>query len=191
LERSGIQRRGDIMDARNSRLLRLENRIDLKRQIAQEERARRRKKLFATTRRRFVTALKLAIPLFGEADQLRLNPPGERLPHDWVLQPWFHSLILGRSKLPNLQVQTTRALLEAWLHPKVYCYSMVCLACGLCRPELDPVGLTWEILPGKVPLVGPPPWYDVPNFFNCCPHCQSTRHNWTHLIQPTCDEVSG
>jgi hypothetical protein len=179
------------MNARSRRLVRIENRINVKALRAREESTRGRSVYRDRVLRRFVAALEKAIPQFSETDRLRLDPPGENYPKDWVLQPWFDSLIRGHSKLPSLKVQTTRALLEAWLHPKVYCYSMVCLDCGLCRPELDPVGLTWEILPGKVPLVGPPPWYDVPNFFKCCPHCQSTRHNWTHLIQPTWDAVPG
>jgi len=168
------------MDARSRRLVRIENRINVKALRAHEEGTRRRSVHLDRVLRRFAAALERATPLFSEADRLRLNPPGEDLPKDWVLRPWFESLARGRSKLPNLNVQTTRALLEAWLHPKVYCYSMVCLDCGLCRPELDPVA-----------LVGPPPCYDAPNFFACCPHCQSTRHNWTHLNEPTWEEVSG
>jgi hypothetical protein len=36
----------------------------------------------------------------------------------------------------------------------------------------------------KVPLVGPPPWYTLPEFFPACPHCGAAlaRGTWAHLV---------
>jgi hypothetical protein len=33
-------------------------------------------------------------------------------------------------------------------------------------------------------MEGPPPWYDLPEFFLSCPHCQASRFemNWPHLV---------
>ena len=42
----------------------------------------------------------------------------------------------------------------------------------------------WKLLPGKRPPEGPPPWYDLPEFFPSCPHCGAScrEMNWPHLI---------
>jgi hypothetical protein len=44
----------------------------------------------------------------------------------------------------------------------------------------------WKVLPGKVPLRGPPPWYDLPDFFDACPGCGApTREiDWPGLVAP-------
>jgi hypothetical protein len=41
------------------------------------------------------------------------------------------------------------------------------------------------VLPGKIPLQGPPPWYDLPEFFQVCPNCGASRFeaDWPHLVQ--------
>jgi hypothetical protein len=44
----------------------------------------------------------------------------------------------------------------------------------------------WKVLPGKIPREGPPPWYDVPDFFRACPGCGAStlETDWAHLPIP-------
>jgi hypothetical protein len=39
-------------------------------------------------------------------------------------------------------------------------------------------------LDGKRPLEGPPPWYDLPCFFQVCPGCGASPFDmdWAHLV---------
>jgi hypothetical protein len=34
----------------------------------------------------------------------------------------------------------------------------------------------WKLLPGKKPMKGPPPWYDLAYLFEACPGCGASRH---------------
>jgi hypothetical protein len=129
---------------------------------------------------RFFQALNDALPLFAEPQQQRLQ--AQEPFAAWVLEPWVRSLLCGSSALPPISTETMQRLLAGWLDPHVASMPLVCLECLLCRPRRQPPPLKeWKLLPGKVPLEGPPPWYDVPEFFKLCPHCQSASYRWEHL----------
>jgi hypothetical protein len=57
-------------------------------------------------------------------------------------------------------------------------YFNLCPATGLRVPRVGKQDGThpWKVLPGKTPLVGPPPWYDVPEFFAACPGCGADKY---------------
>jgi hypothetical protein len=88
---------------------------------------------------------------------------------------WLRGLRDGWSRLPELPSATMRDLLLAWPSPEAD-GGMVCRACGLEYPrhKTPPLG-QWKLLPGKAPLVGPPPWYDLPELFAACPACGGPR----------------
>jgi hypothetical protein len=175
------------MHAGLRRLIRLEDKIDLKGLLRREEEARKQDEAHDKILKQFCALLDEAVPLLSEADQARVLPPDDGTPtgSDWPLRRWLDSLLDGSSQLPDgLAPETVRALLAALLQPKQTSYHRVCLGCGLSRPHLDTRGLPWKVLPGKVPCQGPPPWYDVPDFFPACPHCGSDQSTWAHLNRP-------
>jgi hypothetical protein len=98
---------------------------------------------------------------------------------------WFRELLGGRCRLPELAPPTMKELLLAWLSPDCDNFTSVCRGCGLLRPnKRSSPWKEWKLLPGKVPLVGPPPWYDVPVFFEGCPGCGASANDmdWSHLV---------
>jgi hypothetical protein len=80
-----------------------------------------------------------------------------------------------------------RALLLAWLSPECDGRGRVCRRCGLGYPchATSPLS-TWKVQPGKVPLQGPPPWYDLPDFFAACSGCGTSAReiDWPGLVAP-------
>src|SRR5262249_7332955 len=87
--------------------------------------------------------------------------------------------------LPELTPEVGKELLLAWLSPEVD-GGIVCRQCGLEYPKhRHPPMNEWRVLPGKVPLQGPPPWYDLPEVFQTCPNCGASRFeiDWRHRVR--------
>ncbi len=98
---------------------------------------------------------------------------------------WMHDLMWERSCVPEMPAEAMRTLLLAWLSPERSTFSRVCRHCGLEYPDHRyPPHSEWKVLPGKVPLEGEPPWYDLPDFFTACPGCGASvrEFDWAHLI---------
>ena len=88
------------------------------------------------------------------------------------LASWLSSLEQGTSRMPKLAPEAMAAVCRAWLSPEVGCYAHVCCQCGLATPDhKTPPTSQWKLLPGRTQGVGTPPWYDLPRFFDACPHC--------------------
>src|SRR5262249_23256354 len=118
-------------------------------------------------------ALPLLAPAEEEAGGLAVGQLGPDLGGPYGV--WLRGLGNGRSRLPALLPEAMKGLLLAWLSPEAD-GGMVCRGCGLEYPrhKYPPLG-QWKVLPGKRPLEGPPPWYDLPEFFAACPHCGGSR----------------
>jgi hypothetical protein len=96
----------------------------------------------------------------------------------------------GRSVIPAAVTDATmRGLLTIYLDRPAEIdtpfSSATCDACGLERPvQKQPPWQTWKLLPGKT-HDSPPPRYDLPEFYDRCPHCGERhwggRWTWTHL----------
>ena len=102
-------------------------------------------------------------------------------PYRW----WFRDLFQGRCRLPELAPATMKELLVTWLSPDCDPMTQVCRGCGLLYPHPRLSSLRdLKLLPGKVPLVGPPPWYDFPVYFPSCPGCGASPNDidWSHLV---------
>jgi hypothetical protein len=100
---------------------------------------------------------------------------------------WFTHLAEGKSWLPEVPPEVMRALLLAWISPECDGQGRVCVRCGLEYPcHKTPPLSQWKVLPGKVPLQGPPPWYDLPDFFAACPGCGASMKeiDWPWLVAP-------
>jgi hypothetical protein len=81
-----------------------------------------------------------------------------------------------------------KAVLLAWLSPECGCFARVCRQCGLESPcHKRPPLSEWKLLPGKVPLEGPSPWYDLPDFFEAGPGCGAKLFNidWPWFVEST------
>jgi hypothetical protein len=103
--------------------------------------------------------------------------------------PWFRDLVAGNCRLPEVGPGAMKALLLAWLSPECDGFARVCRQSGLEYPcHKSPPLTEWKVLPGKVPLQGPPPWYDLPDFFEACPGCGASLldFDWSHLV-PQCN----
>jgi len=130
-----------------------------------------------------------ALPLMTEAEQEEVTCGLEQM-CEWFKGPfggWTHDLYLGRCRMPELSPETIKAVLLAWLSPEAD-GGMVCRGCGLEYPRhRSPPMNQWRVLPGKIPLQGPPPWYDLPEFFQACPNCGTSRFeiDWPHLVPDT------
>jgi hypothetical protein len=112
---------------------------------------------------------------FGDSDGTKHGP----------YRNWLDDLLDGRCRLPELAPEACKDLLLAWLSPEAD-GGMVCRHCGLEYPKhRHPPLSEWKLLPGKTPLEGPPPWYDLPEFFRACPSCGASHFeiDWPHLIQ--------
>ena len=100
------------------------------------------------------------------------------------LAPWLGSLEQGTSRMPKLAPEPMAALCRAWLSPEVGFYVHVCRQCGLARPDHKaPPTSEWKLLPGRAAGVGPPPWYDLPRFFDACPHCGANHLDFDYVTQ--------
>jgi hypothetical protein len=98
---------------------------------------------------------------------------------------WLDDLQDGCCRLPELTPEAGRDVLLAWLSPEVD-GGRICRQCGMEYPNhRHPPLSEWRVLPGKTPLQGPPPWYDLPEFFQNCPGCGASRFemDWPHLIE--------
>jgi hypothetical protein len=98
---------------------------------------------------------------------------------------WFGDLAQERCRLPDLAPAAMKAVLLAWLSPECDWGARVCRQCGLEYPcHKSPPLSEWKVLPGKIPLEGPPPWYDLPDFFEACPGCGASLRDfdWASLV---------
>jgi hypothetical protein len=94
---------------------------------------------------------------------------------------WFRDLGWGRCRLPELPAMVMKDLLLSWLSPEVD-GGMVCRQCGLEYPHhRTPPLREWKLLPGKTPGEGPPPWYDLPEFFRACPMTLAGHRPWMDM----------
>lgn len=102
-------------------------------------------------------------------------------PYAW----WFRELFRGNCRLPKLAPATMQQLLLTWLSPHCDVFMPVCRNCGLLYPHRRSSMNELKLLPGKVPFVGPPPWYDSPKFFSSCPGCEASDSDfdWSHLMR--------
>jgi hypothetical protein len=128
-----------------------------------------------------------AAPLLTDEQQEQILGGMEQIGRDTTgpYNRWLNDLLEGRCRLPKLSPEACKALLLAWLSPEVD-GAMVCNQCGLEYPRHRAPSMSeWKVLPGKIPLQGPPPWYDLPEFFQTCPNCGDSRFNmdWPHLIR--------
>ena len=121
-------------------------------------------------------------------DSLGLTPPprGVIPPLAW-LDTWIRGIAYIDSRLPqDIKPEVVRSLLDVFLnrYDQVDSFDLVCTACGLCRPDHKfPPYNEWRLLPGKTPMVGDPPWYDLPEFFRDCPHCGTHDMMWRHRVK--------
>jgi hypothetical protein len=103
------------------------------------------------------------------------------------LNRWLFSVVCFRSRLPPEMAQDTMARLVAVYTEQAEkvdsCGACVCAGCGLLRPRHKSPPLSeWKVLPGKVPGVGSPPWSDLPEFFDRCPHCGADGWTWESRV---------
>jgi hypothetical protein len=180
-----IRKRERTMSYRqlNARLAKLEVQLP-KPSIVQDRPARKQRARLA---RRLVR-------LFEPAGRLMTEEESEKLDQalrQWIegrhgpYAMWFEEILCGRGRLPALDAAAMKGLLLAWLSPARDQFACVCRQCGLLYPHHRwPPYNEWKLLPGKVPRVGSPPWYDLPEFFASCPGCGASTNDfdWSHLV---------
>ena len=94
---------------------------------------------------------------------------------------WLRDLQWGHSRLLEMTPAVMKELVLSWFHPDLDTFSSVCNQCGLQYPRLKtPPPHTWKVLPGKVPRVDPPSWYDLPEIFKVCLHCGASNRDVTY-----------
>jgi hypothetical protein len=147
---------------------------------------RRRERRWRKVSRRFLVLVEQADAEMTEDERAAIEAILDKC-GDGGCQPldsWLRDLMDGRSRLPELTARVMKALVLGWFHPDVDTISYVCSQCGLQYPRLKaPPPQTWKVLPGKVPNVGPPPWYDLPELFNACPQCAASTRDVTYSHQ--------
>jgi hypothetical protein len=139
-----------------------------------------------------------ALPLLGPADRGRVTAAATQLEEEFggPYRDWLRHLAEGLCRLPQLPPAAMKDLLLAWLSPEAD-GGMVCRQCGLEYPRhRSPPLSEWKLLPGKRPLEGPPPWYDLPELFLACPGCGGSRFeidwpNHTEQLQRPWKELDG
>ena len=136
--------------------------------------------------RRLPQTVDRAVPLMSEEQVEQVNQGMSLLVEDLEgpYSRWLQDLLDGRCRMPELSAEAGKELLLAWLSPEVE-GAYVCMQCGLEYPKhRSPPLSEWKVLPGKTPLVGEPPWYDLPEFFHACPNCGASCFDidWPHLI---------
>jgi rubredoxin len=136
--------------------------------------------------RRWVQLVDVAVPLVPDQQRGRVQEALEQLRADYggPYRTWLIDLCDGCCRLPELAPAVMKDLLLAWLSPDAD-GAVVCKACGLEYPHHRPSPQNASrVLPGRSPVEGAPPWYDVPEFFESCPHCGASRHemDWPHLV---------
>jgi hypothetical protein len=137
--------------------------------------------------RRLFGILERTLPLLSEEQQKQVIEGFEDIDgaKHGPYSAWLDHLLHGRCRLPELAPEACKDLLLAWPSPEVD-GGMVCRHCGLEYPKhRHPPLREWKVLPGKTPLEGPPPWYDLPEFFASCPHCGASRFeiDWPHRVR--------
>jgi hypothetical protein len=167
--------------------MRLQRRVERLERLAppprpnEGERLRRLDAVLARWGRLCEAAAVLLTPAEQEQAQEAIGRLGDDF--DGPFGVWLRDLCDGCSRLPKLSPEVMRDLLRAWLSPQAD-GGMVCNGCGLEYPrhKAPPMG-EWKLLPGRRPREGPPPWYDLPEFFQACPHCGGSRYDsdWPHL----------
>ena len=136
---------------------------------------------------RLVRLIKKAIPLFTEEEDEKVAGALAQWCENGMgpYRRWLGELFRGTSRLPELAPESMKQLLLAWLSQECAVFMPVCRGCGLMYPHhRSPPLNEWKLLPGKTPRVGPPPWYDLPEFFSSCPGCRgsSSDFDWSHLL---------
>jgi hypothetical protein len=136
---------------------------------------------------RLMKMLEQALPLLDEGQQAQVMEGMAKFfdERDGPYKSWLQHVVDGWCRLPEVSPEAGQALLLAWLSPEVD-GGTVCKHCGLEYPHHRKPPLSeWKVLPSKIPLQGPPPWYDLPEFFQACPSCGASRFemDWPHLIQ--------
>jgi len=98
------------------------------------------------------------------------------------LRRWLMEVVGLRSRIPpDISFAVMGELTDLYTHrgEEIDSYFPVCDGCGLRRPaHRHPPLSEWKLLPGRTPLVGEPPWYDLPEFFDSCPHCGTKEWMW-------------
>ena len=150
--------------------------------------ARQRRRRLRLVEKRLGRLLQEAWQIMSAAEQDRV---AEAL-QQWLekqqgpFSHWFHDLVHGNCRLPEVPAPVMKDLLLAWLSGDVHDCAPVCQQCGLEYPDRRQPPLTeWKSIPGKRPFQDPPPWYDLPVFFQCCPSCGASNLDvdWSHLVQ--------
>jgi hypothetical protein len=149
--------------------------------------ALRRQKRWQGVLRRWEKLVSQAMSLLTTDEQAKVVGAVEQWAADFAgpLACWLSDLYEGRCRLPLLPAAAMKAVLLAWLSPAAE-GGMVCVRCGLEYPrhKTPPLG-EWKVLPGKRPQEGPPPWFDLPEFFSSCPGCAASvrEADWPHLTE--------
>jgi hypothetical protein len=136
---------------------------------------------------RWMNFFEQAAPLLTDPQYAQANQGLQQLKEacDGPFGPWLRDLSRGWCRLPKLTPEAMKDLLLAWLSPEAT-RGQICRQCGLeyPLPRLPPSS-EWKLLPGKRPMEGHPPWYDLPEFFQECPGCGASRFNmdWPHLVE--------
>jgi hypothetical protein len=169
--------------------------VSLRRRVEQMERRlpapppepppdRARQKRLEAVLRRWEGLSEQAASLLSADERQRVEQAAGELVEDFggPFAVWLRDLRDGCCRLPPLTPEAMKALLLAWLSPEAD-GGMVCRRCGLEYPRhRNPPLSQWKLLPGRKPMEGPPPWYDLPEFFPDCPGCGASRFDidWPH-----------
>jgi hypothetical protein len=172
------------------RLARLERLSGISERREQLERERRQTARGRELLDRFYAIMDAAWPHLAEAEQFVLEASMRAAIADpkaldrWPLMTWATSVWNGTSRLPQLSGKVSAELIRAWLSPEKDGCHWTCRQCGLLRPcRKQPPMNTWKLLPGRFPLEGRRPWYDLPpDFFAVCPACGAGEVDWSHLV---------
>jgi hypothetical protein len=168
------------------RLARLEQRLPAPVPPPPEDKERRRR--LERQAARLGDLIEAAAALMSEEECQRVGAALEQW-NDRQAGPyagWFCDLARERCRLPDLAPAAMKAVLLAWLSPECDSGARVCRPCGLEYPShKSPPMSEWKVLPGKVPFQGPPPGYDLPDFFDACPGCGASLldFDWASLVE--------
>ena len=115
----------------------------------------------------------------GPALRAGLTQPNDAYSTQTWLGRWLWDLcdLNSRQVPPDIRPDAFGSVVDVFLtrREQIDSFFGVCPATGLRLPHMksSPDRL-WEVLPGKTPCIGPPPWYDVPGFFDSCPGAEQT-----------------
>jgi hypothetical protein len=109
-----------------------------------------------------------------------LTRPNDACTTQTWFEEWLHDLCELRSRVPpDISPEKLRSVVDVFLsrREQIDSHFGICPATGLRLPRVkSSPGRDWKVLPGKTPLVGPPPWYDCPEFFDSCPGCGADKY---------------